>query len=90
MIAHLQRANHTASLLTHLYGPGERGNHTNARLIARDGHGAPVEIDGVHQLFKAPIVLVWDHLNTHVSHAMRQLIAERAWLTVFLLPTKLR
>ncbi|WP_262375519.1 transposase, partial [Streptomyces sp. sk2.1] len=25
-------------------------------------------------------------LNTHVSHAMRELIAERAWLTVFLLP----
>ena len=43
-------------------------------------------IDGVHQLVKAPIVLVWDRLNTHVSHAMRELIAERAWLTVFLLP----
>lgn len=25
-------------------------------------------------------------LNTHVSHAMRELIAEREWLTVFLLP----
>jgi hypothetical protein len=35
---------------------------------------------------KAPIVLVWDRLNTHVSHAMRELIAEREWLTVFLLP----
>ncbi len=43
-------------------------------------------IDGVHQLVKAPIVLVWDRLNTHVSHAMRKLIAERKWLTVFLLP----
>ncbi len=43
-------------------------------------------IDGVHQLVKAPIVLVWDRLNTHVSHAMRELIAEREWLTVFLLP----
>jgi transposase len=38
------------------------------------------------QLVKAPIVLVWDRLNTHVSHAMRELIAEREWLTVFLLP----
>lgn len=27
-----------------------------------------------------------DRLNTHVSHAMRGLIAEREWLTVFLLP----
>lgn len=43
-------------------------------------------IDGVHQLVKAPIVLVWDRLNTHVSLAMRELIAEREWLTVFLLP----
>lgn len=43
-------------------------------------------VDGVHQLVKAPIVLVWDRLNTHVSHAMRELIAEREWLTVFLLP----
>ncbi|GHE11724.1 hypothetical protein GCM10010339_72490 [Streptomyces alanosinicus] len=43
-------------------------------------------IDGVHHLVKAPIVLVWDRLNTHVSHAMRELIAERAWLMVFLLP----
>lgn len=44
MIAHLQRASHTASLIAYLYGPGERGNHTNPRLIAGDGHGAPVEM----------------------------------------------
>jgi hypothetical protein len=43
-------------------------------------------LDGVHQLVKAPIVLVWDRLNTHVSKAMQQRIAEREWLTVFLLP----
>lgn len=29
---------------------------------------------------------MWDRLNRHVSHAMCELIAERAWLTVFLLP----
>jgi hypothetical protein len=43
-------------------------------------------IDGVHQLVRAPIVLVWDRLNTHVSHAMRNLIDARDWLTVFILP----
>jgi transposase len=43
-------------------------------------------IDGVHQLVRAPVVLVWDRLNTHVSRAMGELIAEREWLTVFLLP----
>lgn len=44
MIAHLQRASHTAGLLAFLYGPGERGNHTDPRLIAGDGHGAPIEM----------------------------------------------
>jgi putative transposase len=43
-------------------------------------------IDGVHQLLKAPIVPVRGRLNTHVSRAMGELIAERKWLTVFLLP----
>ncbi|MFB6872084.1 transposase [Streptomyces sp. NPDC056323] len=33
-----------------------------------------------------PATVSWDRLNTRVSHAMRELIAERAWLTVFLLP----
>ena len=31
-------------------------------------------------------MLVWDGLNTHVSGAMRELIAARDWLTVFQLP----
>ncbi|WP_329553682.1 hypothetical protein [Streptomyces sp. NBC_00696] len=44
MIAHLQRTSNTAGLLTYLYGPGERGNHTNPRLVAGDGHGAPIEL----------------------------------------------
>ena len=44
MIAHLQRTSNPAGLLTYLYGPGERGNHTNPRLIAGDGHGAPIEL----------------------------------------------
>ncbi|MEU5547957.1 transposase [Streptomyces sioyaensis] len=43
-------------------------------------------IDGVHQLLKAPIVLVWDRLNTHVSRRMRDLVAERDRPTVRLLP----
>ncbi|MER5638093.1 transposase [Kitasatospora sp. NPDC002227] len=43
-------------------------------------------IDGIHQLVRTPIVLVWDRLNTHVSYAMRDLIGARDWLTVFILP----
>ncbi|MGW9115467.1 hypothetical protein ACWGRV_02305 [Streptomyces sp. NPDC055663] len=44
MIAYLQRASDTVGLLSYLYGPGERGNHTSPRLIAGDGHGAPIEL----------------------------------------------
>jgi transposase len=65
-------------LRVHPAGKGKRRSMGERDFIAL--------IDGVHQLVKAPIVLVWDRLNTHVSHAMRELIAERAWLTVFLLP----
>ena len=65
-------------LRTHRAGKGKRRSMGERDFIAL--------IDGVHQLVKAPIVLVWDRLNTHVSHAMRERIAEREWLTVFLLP----
>ncbi|MFD6230523.1 hypothetical protein ACFWFZ_27210 [Streptomyces sp. NPDC060232] len=35
-----------------------------------DGRDFIVLVDGVHQLVKAPIVLIWDRLNTHVSRKM--------------------
>ncbi len=43
-------------------------------------------LDAAHQQLGAPLVLVWDNLNTHVSRAMGELIAARDWLTVFQLP----
>lgn len=43
-------------------------------------------LDTAHQQLGGPIVLVWDNLNTHVSHTMRRLIAARLWLTVYQLP----
>ena len=43
-------------------------------------------LDAAHQQLGGPIVLVWDNLNTHVSAAMRELVAARPWLTVFRLP----
>jgi len=43
-------------------------------------------IDAAHQQLKAPIILVWDRLNTHVSKTMEQKINARDWLIVFLLP----
>jgi putative transposase len=43
-------------------------------------------LDAAHQQLHGPVVLVWDNLNTHVSHAMAELVAARDWLTVFQLP----
>jgi hypothetical protein len=43
-------------------------------------------LDAAHQQLGGPLVGVWDGLNTHTSRAMRELIAARAWLTVFQLP----
>jgi putative transposase len=43
-------------------------------------------LDAAHQQLRAPLVVVWDNLNTHVSHAMRALIDARDWLTVIRLP----
>lgn len=43
-------------------------------------------VDGAHQPVRAPIVPVWDRLNTHVCRRMRDFVAEREWLTMFLLP----
>ncbi|MFE9399076.1 transposase [Streptomyces flavidovirens] len=65
-------------LLSHPSGKGKRRSMGERDFIAL--------IDGIHQMVKAPIVLVWDRLNTHVSRTMRQTIDDREWLTVFLLP----
>lgn len=65
-------------LVAHPAGKGKRRSMSERDLIAL--------LDGAHQLIKAPIVLVWDRLNTHVSRTMRELIDAREWLTVFLLP----
>ena len=43
-------------------------------------------LDAAHQQLGGPLVVVWDGLNTHTSHGMRELIAARTWLTVFQLP----
>ncbi|OEJ22820.1 DDE endonuclease [Streptomyces agglomeratus] len=65
-------------LIAHPAGKGKRRSMGERDFIAL--------IDGAHQLVRAPIVLVWDRLNTHVSRRMRGLIDQREWLTVFPLP----
>ena len=64
--------------LTHRGRKGEKSSFTEADYIAL--------LDTAHQRLNAPIVLVWDNLNTHVSKAMSDFIDGRDWLTVIRLP----
>jgi hypothetical protein len=76
-------AGHRPRLIYHVHlhrGPakGRRKDFTEtdyARLL-----------DAAHQHLGGPVVLVWDNLNTHVSHTVRELIAARLWLTGYQLP----
>jgi transposase len=43
-------------------------------------------LDAARQQLGGPLVVVWDGLNTHVSRAMRELVAARSWLRVYRLP----
>lgn len=40
----------------------------------------------VHAQVKAPLIVVWDDINHHVSASMRAFVAARDWLTVVQLP----
>jgi len=44
-------------------------------------------LDAAHRTLHAPLVVVWDNLNVHVSARMRALIDARDWLTVIRLPS---
>jgi putative transposase len=76
--------------------PGSRGRLFYRVLVHRgrkgerrsfsEAHYAGLIAAAHHQLH-APVILVWDNLNTHVSAAMRDLIATHSdWLTVVRLP----
>jgi len=62
-----------------------RGHRTDRRKGFTEADYARL-LDDAHQQLAAPIVVVWDNLNTHISAAMTGLIAARDWLTVFRLP----
>lgn len=57
---------------------GERKGFTEADYAAL--------LTAAHRQLKAPIVVVWDGLNTHTSKAMRRFVATHDWLTVVQLP----
>jgi hypothetical protein len=43
-------------------------------------------LDAAHQQLGGPLVVTWNNLNTHLSAAMKELVAAREWLTVCQLP----
>jgi DDE superfamily endonuclease len=61
-----------------------RGRKSQRRSFSETDYAAL--LDAAHQQLGAPIVLIWDNLNTHISAAMRALIAARDWLHVIRLP----
>ena len=61
-----------------------RGRRHERRSFA--GRDYIALLDAAHQQLGAPIVLIRDNLNTHISAAMRELIAARDWLHVIRLP----
>jgi DDE superfamily endonuclease len=40
----------------------------------------------VHTQLRAPLILIWDNLNHHVSAVMREFVDAHDWLTVVQLP----
>ena len=78
------------------YRPGHRG-HFYYRLVAHRGRKGErrslSEADyaallrAAHHQLHAPIILIWDNLNTHVSKRMKTFVAAHTdWLTVVRLP----
>jgi transposase len=61
-----------------------RGRKGERRSFSETDYAAL--LDAAHQQLGGPIVVCWDNLNTHVSVAMRELIAARDWLHVIRLP----
>jgi transposase len=70
----------------HLFYPMRihQGRKGERRSLSEAGHAGL--ITAAHHQLHAPVIVVWDNLNTHVSAVMSALIATRPWLTVYRLP----
>lgn len=62
-----------------------RGRKGERRSLSENDYATLVT--AAHQQLRAPIILVWDNVNTHVSAVMRRFIDTHPdWLTVIRLP----
>ncbi len=63
-----------------------RGRKGERRSMSENDYAALVT--AAHRALDAPVILIWDNLNTHHSRKMLRLAAARSgWLTVFRLPS---
>ncbi|MFD7291652.1 transposase [Streptomyces sp. NPDC059897] len=82
------------------YRPGERSRliyryilHEPCRGMTKSGRRSFAWTDyrdlisAAHQQLGAPLVLVWDNLNTHRAAGLRDFAAEHDWITIFQLPS---
>jgi putative transposase len=77
------------------YQPGRRSRFIYRTIVHRRRKGERRSfserdyislLDAAHQQLQAPLVVIWDNLNVHISAEMRQMIAARDWLHVIRLP----
>jgi transposase len=62
-----------------------RGRKGERRSLSEDDYAGL--ITAAHRQLRAPIILIWDNVNTHTSAAMRRYLDARSdWLTVVRLP----
>jgi hypothetical protein len=77
------------------YRPGQRSRllyrlHVHHRRAGENASFTETDyiglLDAAHQQLGAPIVLIWDSLNRHISAKMRGYLQTRDWLKVIRLP----
>lgn len=62
-----------------------RGRKNERRSLSEDDYAGLIA--AAHHQLHAPIILIWDNVNTHISAAMRAFLdAHTDWLTVIALP----
>lgn len=77
------------------YRPGRRSRFIYRTIVHRRRKGERRSfserdyislLDAAHQQLDAPLVVIWDNLNVHISAEMQQMITARDWLHVIRLP----
>ena len=63
-----------------------RGRRGERRSMSEDDYAGLIA--AAHKELQAPVILIWDNLNTHISAAMRKFVSAHSdWLTEVRLPS---